>query len=220
MAGDLFRRGFYHGSHSGETIFSVNGDLPLPPASTGKIVTVLLTLDVVEDLSETPPSARAPRREEMSLYLQKGEVLSIEDLLKGALVHSGNDACYAIGEAVAGSESLFVHWLNMKAAAMGAYSASLKTPTACPPKDTKFPPRIWLFSPPAATNIVFSETVARKYISLGEGKSYRYYQNTNKLLWQDSHIVGGKNRYHRRGRPLFGGCLPGWRGALSQRGLQ
>ena len=52
-----------------------------------------------KDLSETTTiSARAAAVEEMSLYLQKGEVLSIEDLLKGALVHSGNDACYAIGE--------------------------------------------------------------------------------------------------------------------------
>lgn len=113
-------------ARSGTVLLSVNGNEPLPPASTGKILTALLALDLVEDLDRSytiSPAAAAV--EESSIDLQAGEELSLAELLRGALVHSGNDACYAIGEAVAGSERLFVHWLNMKAAVLGAYSAHL-----------------------------------------------------------------------------------------------
>ena len=95
-------------AHTGEIIFGVNEDSALPPASTTKILTSLLALDMQADLDKPRLiSAEAAAVEESSLYLRAGEILSLEDLLKGALVHSGNDACYAIGEIVAGSGPLF-----------------------------------------------------------------------------------------------------------------
>ena len=134
-------------ARSGTVLLSVNGNEPLPPASTGKILTALLALDLVEDLDRSytiSPAAAAV--EESSIDLQAGEELSLAELLRGALVHSGNDACYAIGEAVAGSERLFVHWLNMKAAVLGAYSAHLCNTNGLPAEGHVISSRrIWLW---------------------------------------------------------------------------
>jgi len=179
---------------TGQALYSMNGEKPLPPASTGKIITALLTLDMVDDLREqTTVSARAAAVEEMSLYLREGEVLTLEDLLKGALVHSGNDACYALAEAVAGSEPLFVHWLNMKAATLGAFSANLQNTNGLPAEGHSISAAdLTMLAAAAMQHPFFAETVASKAVQLGEGSSYRYYKNTNKLLWQDEHIAGIK----------------------------
>ena len=76
---------------------------------------------------------------------------------------------------------------------MGAYSAELKNTNGLPAEGHQISAAdLALLTAGCYQHKFFSETVARKYISLGEGKSYRYYQNTNKLLWQDSHIVGVK----------------------------
>ena len=180
--------------HSGRLLFSSHGSDPLPPASTGKILTALLALDVADDLDrDYQISQAAAAVEESSVYLQAGETLSLRELLGGALVHSGNDACFAIGEAVAGSERLFVHWLNMKAAAMGAYSAHLCNTNGLPAEGHVISPEdLALIAGAAMENPIFADIVGGKYISLGEGDAYRFFKNTNKLLWQDEHIVGVK----------------------------
>jgi len=181
-------------AHSGELLFSSNGQEALPPASTGKILTALLALDLVEDLEqEYEISASAAAVEESSVYLQAGESLSLRELLGGALVHSGNDACFAIGEAVAGSERLFVHWLNMKAAAMGAYSVHFCNTNGLPAEGHVVSPEdLACIAGVAMENEIFASIVGGKYTSLGEGDHYRFFKNTNKLLWQDAHIVGVK----------------------------
>ena len=181
-------------AHSDTLLLSANGKAPLPPASTGKILTALLAVDMVDDLERMytiSPAAAAV--EESSIYLQAGENLSLAELLRGALVHSGNDACYAIGEAVAGSERLFVHWLNMKAAALGAYSAHLCNTNGLPAEGHVISPEdLARITAVAMENEFFAETVCQKSTSLGEGEHYRSFTNTNKLLWQDDHIVGVK----------------------------
>lgn len=181
-------------AHTGEIIFGLNEDNALPPASTTKILTALLALDMDADLDKPHlVSAAAAAVEESSLYLCAGESLSLADLLKGALVHSGNDACYAIGEAIAGSEQLFVHWMNMKAAVLGAYSVNMENTNGLPAAAHQMSAAdLALLTSYAMMNDFFAETVSSKYVEIGEGSSYRYYKNTNKLLWQDEHIVGVK----------------------------
>lgn len=182
-------------AHSGELIFSANGDQPLPPASTGKILTALLALDLVDDLSaETTISPRAAAVEEMSIYLKAGEVISIAELLQGALVHSGNDACYALAEAITGgSEPLYVYWMNQKAAALGAASAHFVNTNGLPAEGHAISAYdLAMLTAYAMHNEFFARTVASKAVALGEGENSRFYKNTNKLLWQDAHIVGVK----------------------------
>ena len=181
-------------ANSGQILFASNADEALPPASTTKILTALLALDMQADLDKPREiSSAAAAVEEMSLNLKAGEQLSLGDLLRGALVHSGNDACYAVGEIVAGGEDLFVHWMNMKAAVLGAYSVHMENTNGLPAANHTLSAtdlaRITIY---ALQNDFFAETVKSKYVAIGESESYRYYKNTNKLLWQDEQVVGVK----------------------------
>ncbi|NLF80284.1 MAG: D-alanyl-D-alanine carboxypeptidase, partial [Clostridia bacterium] len=156
--------------------------------------TALLALDMNADLEKQRLiSRRAAAVGDSSLHLRAGESLTLTDLLKGALVHSGNDACYAVAEILAGSEPLFVHWMNMKAAVLGAYSVRMDNTNGLPCSTHLLSAadlaRLCRY---AMQNEFFASVVASKYISLGEGASARRYQNTNKLLWQNPHIVGIK----------------------------
>lgn len=180
-------------ANSGQVLFASNGNLLLPPASCGKILTALLTLDMTDLEEKTTISASAAAVGESSIYLREGEQLSIEDLLKGALVHSGNDACFALAEATAGSEPLFVHWLNLKAALLGAYSCHFVNTNGLPAEGHVISAiDLAMITATAMENAFFAETVGSKQTSFGENSSYRSYKNTNKLLWQNTNVVGVK----------------------------
>ena len=181
-------------ANSGELLFSANGDQALPPASTTKVISALVALDMCPDMDRSVTiSAQAAAVGEMSIYLREGENLTVSDLLIGALVHSGNDAAYALGEAVAGSEPWFVHWMNMKAMVNGAYSANMKNTNGLPTQEHSISAEdLAVLSAKAMNNDLFAQVVSSKYAVLGEGLSYRRYQNTNKLLWHDERIVGVK----------------------------
>lgn len=181
-------------AESGTLLYGKNGDVPLPPASTCKIATALLTLRLSDDLERAvtiSPAAAAVG--ESSIDLQAGEELTLADLLRGALVRSGNDACFALAEAVAGSEPLFVHWLNMQALLLGAYSARFRNTNGLPAEGHVIAAAdLARIAARAMQEPFFAETVASKYVELGKDSNYRFYRNTNRLLWQDERIVGVK----------------------------
>ncbi|MDO4581325.1 MAG: serine hydrolase [Bacillota bacterium] len=181
-------------AHSGQALQSINADMQLPPASTGKVLTALLTLDLCADLQrQTLVSTAAAAVGDSSMGLVAGEIISVEHLLYGALLHSGNDACYALAEATLGSEPFFVWLLNIKAQAIGAQHSNF-TNTNGLPDDEHYSSAADLaqITRHALNNDFFAATVASKYMGFGSESNYRYYQNTNKLLWQDEHIVGVK----------------------------
>lgn len=181
-------------ANSGEMLFGINQEIALPPASTTKILTAITALDLNLDMEKKHSiSAQAALIGDASLHLRAGEELSLTDLLSGALVHSGNDACYAIAEIAAGSEELFVHWMNMKAAVLGASSVHMTNTNGLPSESHLLSALdLATIAKAAMRNQFFAETVGSQYIELGEGSSYRKYKNTNKLLWQSEHIVGIK----------------------------
>ncbi len=179
---------------SGQIIYQQNAHESLPPASTTKILTALTALDSGADRERLHPISQAAAGVgESSAGLIPGEALSLQELLRGALVHSGNDACYAIGEIVAGSEPLFVHWLNQKAAVLGAYSVHFVNTNGLPDDAHVVSGEdLAVLAAAAMADPDFREIVGSKYTSLGSGDRYRYYKNTNKLLWQDDHVIGVK----------------------------
>ena len=206
------RAGVLLEAHSGVLLLSQNGAEPLPPASTGKILTALLALDLAPDLAQVytvSPTAAAVG--ESSADLRAGETLTMGELLRGALVHSGNDACFAIGEAVAGSEPLFVHWLNMKAAAMGAYSARLCNTNGLPAPEHRISAAdLGMIAAAAMEKPDFAAIVGSRFTSLGQGENYRVFRNTNKLLWQEEQIIGVKTGTTEEAGPcLVAACASG-----------
>ncbi|HEU0168428.1 MAG TPA: D-alanyl-D-alanine carboxypeptidase family protein [Chloroflexota bacterium] len=104
---------------SGRVLYEMNSDQRLPPASTAKIMTALLTLEQGDLDAVTTISQNAASEPCTCMQVQAGEQLTIRELLYGLLLPSGNDAAEALAEHEAGTEQAFVARMNARAAALG-----------------------------------------------------------------------------------------------------
>lgn len=109
---------------SGEILYAKNEDEALPSASVTKVMTLLLVMEAIDggrlSLEDTVSvSEYAASMGGSQVYLEPGEQMSVEDLLKSVVVSSANDAAVALAETVAGSEEAFVSMMNSRAAELG-----------------------------------------------------------------------------------------------------
>ena len=113
---------------SGRVLYEQNADARMLIASTTKILTALVAIEE-GDLSDTVEVSReAASTEGSSMYLQEGEELTLEALLYGLLLCSGNDAAVAIADHVGGSQEGFVQLMNEKARELGMTASSFANP--------------------------------------------------------------------------------------------
>lgn len=110
--------------YTGEILYEKNADERLSPASITKIMGLLLVMEEIEkgNLKLTDVitvSEHAAGMGGSQIWLEPGERMSVDDLLKAAVIASANDAMAALGEAVAGSEETFVQKMNQKAKELG-----------------------------------------------------------------------------------------------------
>lgn len=118
---------------SGKVIFEKNADSIRFPASTTKILTVLLGIqaageDLDREVSVSYSSTQIPE-DASRLSLQEGQLIKLKDLLAGTLVGSGNDGANLIAELISGSNAAFAEVMNQSARAMGAQSTNFKNPS-------------------------------------------------------------------------------------------
>ncbi|MFP5214056.1 MAG: serine hydrolase [Acidobacteriota bacterium] len=118
-------------------LFEQNADAPIPPASITKVLTLFVLLDalkvgVVHPGEIVRVSSRAASEGGSRMSLRTGDEVPIEELVKGAAVVSGNDACVAIAEQVSGSVDVFVNKMNAKARELGMSSSTFMTPNGLP----------------------------------------------------------------------------------------
>ncbi len=109
---------------TGEVLYEMNADEALPPASVTKVMTLLLVMEAIEDgrisLEDTvAASEHACSMGGSQIYLEPGEQMSVEDLLKSVVIASANDAALALAEHIAGTEENFVAMMNKRAAELG-----------------------------------------------------------------------------------------------------
>ena len=109
---------------TGQVLYQANAHAPLEPASVTKVMTLLLIMEALEEGTITkdtmvPVSATAAGMGGSQVYLEEGEEFSVHDLLKAIAVASGNDACVAMAEYLAGSEGAFVERMNQRAQQLG-----------------------------------------------------------------------------------------------------
>lgn len=172
---------------TGQVLFSKNPFKKRPPASTTKVITALLAIETGRLTDKVTISRTAARTEGSSMYLREGEVFTLSDLLYGALLNSGNDACVAIAEHVAGSVENFAVLMNMKALALGALNTHFVNPNGLPNQDHyTCAYDLALFARRALGNSTFSNIVSTKdkVIDLPAPNWDRRLQNTNQLLWR------------------------------------
>jgi D-alanyl-D-alanine carboxypeptidase (penicillin-binding protein 5/6) len=113
---------------SGQTLYALRPHEPWPPASTVKLMTALVVLQRTNLTDPVVVSARAAATAGSRMGLVAGEVLTVQDLLYGLLLPSGNDATVALAEHVAGSESRFVALMNETAAGLGLTETRFANP--------------------------------------------------------------------------------------------
>lgn len=120
--------------NTGKILYEMNGDEKLPPASITKVMSLLLVMEALDrgdfDL-ETVVSAseHACSMGGSQIWLEPGEGMTVDDLLRATVIASANDACVALGELVAGSEEGFVALMNQKAKELGMTATTFKNCT-------------------------------------------------------------------------------------------
>lgn len=119
---------------SDQQLAAKEADVPVQPASLTKLMTAYLVFDALRlgrlELKQTlPVSERAKRQPGSRMFLETGMKVPVEDLIKGLLVQSGNDAAVALAEGVAGSEERFVQLMNEQAQALGMKATRFFNPT-------------------------------------------------------------------------------------------
>jgi len=119
---------------TGELLYEYNPDEPLPPASVTKVMTLLLVMEAIDggnlSLSDNVQiSENAASMGGSQVFLEPGEIMSVEDLLKSVIIASANDAAVALGEHIAGSEEGFISRMNAKASELGMKNTSFENAT-------------------------------------------------------------------------------------------
>jgi serine-type D-Ala-D-Ala carboxypeptidase (penicillin-binding protein 5/6) len=122
---------------SGKTLAEKDADLKVEPASLTKLMTAYLAFSAVKEgrltLSQTlPVSEKAWRAEGSRMFLDPKKPAVVEDLLKGMIVQSGNDACIVLAEAIAGTEEAFATMMNGMAKKLGMNSTRYLNSTGLP----------------------------------------------------------------------------------------
>lgn len=180
---------------TGDVLFGKQADTRRPPASTTKIMTAILGLELGRPDEVVTVSQKAAAVGEATLHLDPGEKITLYELITGALVRSGNDACVAIAEHITGSEEQFVELMNRKALILGAQNTNFENTNGLPrkehystAKDLALMARHGLQIPQFASITRQKETE----IHFLEPDVFMDLRNTNKLLWNYPYANGVK----------------------------
>ncbi|GFO71828.1 serine-type D-Ala-D-Ala carboxypeptidase (penicillin-binding protein 5/6) [Bathymodiolus japonicus methanotrophic gill symbiont] len=181
---------------SGRILAERNADEVLPPASLTKIMTVYiafrelsnnrLSLDEMVTISE-----KAWRTPGSKMFIEVNKQVSVEDLLKGIIIQSGNDASVAIAEHIAGDEATFAEMMNQQAQRLGMYSTHFMNATGLPVPEKHYTTARDLATLTRAVIREFPE-----YYRWDSVKEFTYsnitQKNRNILLWRDESVDGVK----------------------------
>lgn len=120
--------------NTGEILYEMNADEQLPPASITKIMSLLLVMEAIDrkELSVedvVTASEHACSMGGSQIWLEPGETMTVDDLLKAAVIASANDATVALGEQIAGSEEGFVAMMDARAAELGMTATNFANAT-------------------------------------------------------------------------------------------
>ncbi|MBQ8525689.1 MAG: D-alanyl-D-alanine carboxypeptidase [Clostridia bacterium] len=191
---------------SNSVIFEKNAHKKLPMASTTKIMTALCAIEsgILDRNVEADP--RAIGVEGSSIYLERGERLTVRELVYGLMLHSGNDAAVAIACAVSGSEEGFAQLMNETAKKIGAVNTNFENPNGLDGKEhytTAYD--LAIITSYALKNPEFAAIVStyKTTISNGDKGFDRQLKNHNKLLTMYEGCTGVKTGFTKKS----GRCL-------------
>ena len=189
---------------TGRVLYEKDADSRSLIASTTKIMTALVVCEQCNVLDRMRIPKEAVGIEGSSVYLQEGEVLTIQELLYGMMLHSGNDAATALAIYCGGTVEGFAELMNDKARELGLTGTHFANPHGLDaPDHYSCAKDLALLAAYALENPIFAMTVASKSVKAGQ----RYLTNHNKLLWRVEGANGVKTGYTKAaGRILVSGA--------------
>lgn len=182
-------------ANTGDILFEKNAFERRQPASTTKVLTSILALELGKMSDVVSISSKAANTREASIGLRLGEKVTLENLLHGALIRSGNDACVAIAEHLGDSVTQYVTLMNLKAHLLGATETNFVNTNGLPNENhltTAYD--LAAITRYALENESFKKIVGQRNYTLVWEESNRklYIKNTNKLLWTYPGVLGVK----------------------------
>ena len=180
---------------SGKILASKNADKTLPPASLTKLMTSYVISEAIKQGQihlddKVRISKTAWQRGGSRMFVEAGSQVSVEDLVHGIIVASGNDACVAMAEYIAGSEKGFAELMNQTAERLGMTETHFVDATGLPdPKHHSTPHDLAILSQALIND--FPEDYAwysQKWIKYNDIRQ----PNRNRLLWRDPTVDGLK----------------------------
>ena len=177
---------------TGETLFEKNADKQSLIASTTKIMTALIICEQCNVLDRMRIPKEAVGIEGSSMYLQEGEILTVQELLYGLMLRSGNDAAVALAVYCGGTVEGFAELMNDKARIIGMKNSHFVNPNGLDATGHYSTARdLAILAAYAMKNPLFRQTVSTKTVTVGS----RYLTNHNKLLWRIEGADGVKTGY-------------------------
>jgi len=180
---------------TGTELASLEPDMRLAPASLTKLMTAYTIFRALAEgqvslEEEIVVSEKAWRTEGSRMFIEVGSRVSLEDLLLGMIVQSGNDASVALAEHVAGTESVFVEVMNHYAAQLGMHGTNFRNATGLPNEE---------HYSTARDLAVLAQTIITEFPEYYKWYSVREFEynhikqpNRNNLLWRDDSVDGMK----------------------------
>ncbi|PAV29552.1 D-alanyl-D-alanine carboxypeptidase [Virgibacillus profundi] len=174
---------------TGKLLFDKNANEKLPPASMTKVMTLLLIMEALDQGNLKYDeiirvSERAASMGGSQVFLEAGEEMSVEDLLKGVAIASGNDASVALAERIAGSEDAFVTKMNDKVKELNLKNTKFQNSTGLPAEDhysTAYDMAIIAKELLKYETITEYTSIYEDYLRKGEKNEF-WLVNTNKLV--------------------------------------
>jgi D-alanyl-D-alanine carboxypeptidase (penicillin-binding protein 5/6) len=192
----LALKSYYLVDHaSGRVLAESKARERLPPASLTKLMTAYVVFKALEEkriglADEVRVSEKAWRQPGTRMFIEVNSRVRVEDLVRGMLIQSGNDASVALAEYVGGSFDEFLTMMNVQAAALGMHDSRFRNPTGLPAKDH--------YTTAHDLAILARALIAEfpQYYELYREREFSYngikQHNRNRLLWRDPSVDGMK----------------------------
>ena len=200
------RTGILLDYHSNEVLYELDADAQIYPASMTKIMTSIIAFDLIKEnklslddkFTVSENAWRLSQAGYSSMFIMINDQVSVENLLKGIIIASGNDACVALAEGIAGSEQNFAEMMNEKAGEIGMTSTNFTNSSGINDPDNISTVRdIALMSKYLVENYpIFYEMFAEKTFTWDRTGGEPIKQgNRNPLLYKGVGVDGVKTGY-------------------------
>lgn len=183
---------------SGQTLVSLNDYKRIEPASLTKIMTAHITFSAIRQKrialnQNVSVSEKAWHAKGSRMFIEPGKPVTVEELISGLIIQSGNDASIALAEAIGGSEDSFVKMMNKEAERLGMKNTHFSNSTGLPDVEH--------YTTAHDLAILAADMIRRfpEFYTLYSKKNYAYNKivqtNRNRLLWLDPNVDGLKTGY-------------------------